>query len=88
MDNGERGMNPVAMTIINPAGFPPGFAFGTISPTINHPWLREHHFPGLSWKGILTKLGIVNLLPDKKILDWSKLKRIEDNILKCIKNGK
>ena len=26
----------------------------------------------------------VNLLPDDKILDWSKLKQIADNILKCI----
>ena len=26
----------------------------------------------------------VNPLPDNKILDWSKLKRIEHNILKCI----
>ena len=26
----------------------------------------------------------VNPLPDDKILDWSKLKQIADNILKCI----
>ena len=25
-------------------------------------------------------------LPDKKILDWSKLKEIADDILKCIEN--
>ena len=25
-----------------------------------------------------------NLLPDDKILDWSKLKQIADDILKCI----
>ena len=25
-----------------------------------------------------------NPLPDNKILDWSKLKQIADNILKCI----
>ena len=31
---------------------------------------------------------IVNPLPDDKILDWSKLKLIADDILKCIKNGK
>ena len=29
-----------------------------------------------------------NPLPDDKILDWSKLKQIADNILKCIYNGK
>ena len=27
---------------------------------------------------------IVNPLPDDKCLDWSKLKQIADNILKCI----
>ena len=26
----------------------------------------------------------INPLPDNKILDWSKLKQIADNILKCI----
>ena len=25
----------------------------------------------------------INLLPDDKILDWSKLKQISDDILKC-----
>ena len=30
----------------------------------------------------------VNPLPDDKILDWSKLKQIADNILKCILNRK
>ena len=29
-----------------------------------------------------------NPLPDDKILDWSKLKQIADDILKCILNGK
>ena len=29
-----------------------------------------------------------NPLPDDKILDWSKLKQIADDILKCIKNEK
>ena len=28
------------------------------------------------------------LIPDDKILDWSKLKQIADDILKCILNGK
>ena len=27
---------------------------------------------------------VYNTLPDDKILDWSKLKQIADNILKCI----
>ena len=27
---------------------------------------------------------VINSLPDNKILDWSKLKQIADNILKCI----
>ena len=31
---------------------------------------------------------IPNPLPDDKILDWSKLKQIIDNILKCILNEK
>ena len=26
----------------------------------------------------------INPLPDKKILDWSKLRQIADDILKCI----
>ena len=30
----------------------------------------------------------LNPLPDDKTLDWSKLKQIADNILKCIWNGK
>ena len=30
----------------------------------------------------------VNPLPDDKILGWSILKQIADDILKCIKNGK
>ena len=29
-----------------------------------------------------------NPLPDNKILDWSKLKKIADDILKCIENEK
>ena len=31
---------------------------------------------------------LLNALPDYKILDWSKLKEIADDILKCIQNGK
>ena len=30
----------------------------------------------------------LNPLPDEKILDWSKLKEILDNILKCIESEK
>ena len=30
----------------------------------------------------------LNPLPDKKNLDWSKLKEIADDILKCIENEK
>ena len=30
----------------------------------------------------------LNPLPDDKILDWSKLKQIADDILKCIKKKK
>ena len=29
-----------------------------------------------------------NPLPDEKVLDWSKLKEIADDILKCIENEK
>ena len=31
---------------------------------------------------------LFNSLPDNKILDWSKLKQIADDILKCIQNEK
>ena len=31
---------------------------------------------------------VINPLPDIKILDWSKLKLIADNNLKCIHNEK
>ena len=36
-------------------------------------------------KGVIVWL---NLLPDDKILDWSNLKQIADDILKCIYNEK
>ena len=31
---------------------------------------------------------IINSLPDDKILHWSKLEQIADDILKCIQNEK
>ena len=30
----------------------------------------------------------INQLPDEKILDWSKLKEVADDILKCIESEK
>ena len=33
-------------------------------------------------------MNTVNPLPDEKNLDWSKLKEIADDILKCIKSEK
>ena len=36
----------------------------------------------------IKRLPVLNPLPDYKILDWSKLKQIADDILKRIKNGK
>ena len=33
---------------------------------------------------ILYQVSFLKQLPDDKILDWSKLKQIVDNILKCI----
>ena len=30
------------------------------------------------------QMDCINPLPDDKILDWSKLKQIADDILKCI----
>ena len=36
--------------------------------------------PNIHYYCLLT----VNPLPDDKILDWSKLKQIADDILKCI----
>ena len=43
-------------------------------------------FPGTS-KGVIV-WEWVNQLPDEKILDWSKLKKIADDILKCIESEK
>ena len=37
----------------------------------------KKHIPGVFF-------SFVNPLPDDKILDWSKLKQIADDILKCI----
>ena len=39
------------------------------------------HLSMLSWSAF-------NPLPDDKILDWSKLKQIANDILKCIENEK
>ena len=51
-----------------------------------------HKSDTLSHPGGSSKVGIVwyrvNPLPDDKILDWSKLKQIADDILKCILNEK
>ena len=38
--------------------------------------------------GIMQHGDILNPLPDDKILDWSILKEIADDILKCIHNEK
>ena len=32
----------------------------------------------------MLRTKLLNQLPDDKILDWSKLKQIADDILKCI----
>ena len=37
-------------------------------------------FPAGNTQGMI----LINPLPDNKILDWSKLKQIADDILKCI----
>ena len=37
---------------------------------------------------MLSYLILLNPLPDDKILDWSKLKQISDDISKCIQNEK
>ena len=41
---------------------------------------------GLIGKGLKAEVVwyMLNLLPDDKILDWSKLKKIADDIFKCI----
>ena len=36
---------------------------------------------------MMYQIGL-NPLPDKKFLDWSKLKEIADDILKCIESEK
>ena len=43
-------------------------------------------FPGAS-KGV-NEWEWVNPFPNDKILDWSKLKQIADDIFKCIENEK
>ena len=55
---------------------------------------RSHGLDKLSLDNLLVSIGcslqginernIFNPLPNDKILDWSKLKPIADNILKCI----
>ena len=50
----------------------------------------------MAWQLLLKKakikvkayIAILNPLPDDKILEWSKLKQIADDILKCISNEK
>ena len=37
---------------------------------------------------VKTEDFLFNPLPDDKILDWSKMKQIADDILKCILNEK
>ena len=39
----------------------------------------------ISHEDIIDYICMFNPLPDDKILDWSKLKQIADNIWKCIK---
>ena len=79
MDSHERGMNPVTMTIINPR---------------KEYWLGQGIKPATSCSQVLyatNKLvgaqpfwkytnDLFNPLPDDKILDWSKLKQIVDDI--------
>ena len=43
----------------------------------------DHHFYSIKCLSAI-QLCHLKLLPDNKILDWSKLKQIADNILKCI----
>ena len=44
------------------------------------------HLPNPSINQIVIMIlqVLINLLPDDKILDWSKLEQTADNILKCI----
>ena len=66
MDSSERGMNPVPMTIITI-----GQARGS------NQWAPVFQFCALPTE----LLGlVVNSLPEDEILDWSKLKRIADDI--------
>ena len=37
---------------------------------------------------MIVNITVISPLPDDKILDWSKLKQIADDILKCIWNEK
>ena len=67
------------------------------------PWITSHtpyHWatqdpPGLVWKRVnITSITYplhvwsFNPLPDNKVLDWSKLKQIEDNIFKFDENSR
>ena len=50
--------------------------------------MTEYDYNGAEFcKGMFLIFFSINPLPDDKILDWSKLKQITDDILKCIQNG-
>ena len=78
MNSGNQGMNPVAITVINP--------WKEMSPVRD----RNSHlmfsspvpinYATQGWHQCM----LLNSLPNKKILDWSKLKQIADDILKYI----
>ena len=47
--------------------------------------VEELQYPPAKYESKASRLaGKSNSLPEDKILDWSKLKQIADNILKCI----
>ena len=73
-------MNPAAMTIIN---IRQEYWLSRVSNRTSNPLFSSPARYRLSYQ-----LNLFNPLPDYKILDWSKLKRIADEILECIKNEK
>ena len=65
------------------------FQFGSLKLVV---WERVKylllHLKHSKFRGTFIIIVTVNPLPDEKNLDWSKLKEIADNILKCIESEK
>ena len=47
-------------------------------------WTRGTQYKNFQRNLLQNMIMVINPLPEDKILDWSKLKQIADDILKCI----